>query len=357
VKLSICTTVKNRSWVELDRRVLKLFPNFVRSVVYATRDTDAVELVVADWQSTDHLLDEWLWSAARPISVKVVDVAEEGFSRGRGLNLAADAATHDVLFFLDADMLVSRKLLTDACRHVRYGKLFFPICFYPLDPKGERGVWATEGYGNVAVSQDVFAQCRWPEAYRWGGQDSDFFRRARELAPVVRRRYGDFRHQWHPIGPGWRDRYSKAGASLVLGVAVGGDDCKRLASLLDGFDVDVSCGLDGEDPAAEVPSWGANLSDYTLRMRGIWVKDTNAQQVGDVGRYWLNYVSYLMTHIDTPSKVIFVVRSDSGGDYVEKVFDLEKKYGSRLLVCAVGDENWHQDEQIRLGVKDFLGIE
>ena len=78
--LSICVALKNRSLVMADGRELRLFPNCVRSIVQSLDGTLPTELVVADWDSDDWPLDEWLPEAAAGIPLRVAQI--EGASRG-----------------------------------------------------------------------------------------------------------------------------------------------------------------------------------------------------------------------------------------------------------------------------------
>ena len=58
--LSICVTIKNRSRLSIDDNELLLFPNCVKSIVESTRKHPDCELVIADWQSEDWPLVEWV---------------------------------------------------------------------------------------------------------------------------------------------------------------------------------------------------------------------------------------------------------------------------------------------------------
>src|SRR5689334_1052682 len=126
--LSICITVKNRSVVCAADQELRLLPNCVASIAQSRIDNMPMELVVADWESNDWPLGEWLDHAANPLSARVVTMYGT-FSRGRGLNAAAKAARGDILFFLDADVLVSEFVLLRAAEIARQGKAYFPIVY------------------------------------------------------------------------------------------------------------------------------------------------------------------------------------------------------------------------------------
>jgi glycosyltransferase involved in cell wall biosynthesis len=208
VTLSICVTVKNRSRVDVDGHELRLFPNCVRSIVESVPRDLSCELVVADWASDDWPLEKWLYDAAFPIPVRLVPL-EGYFSRGRGLNEAANSATGDVLFFTDADNLYSEAVFTSGLRHIREGSAFFPIYFAFSDPGHEEGTWLHWSLGNAMLSQETFARVGgWPEYTRWGREDDDFFAAVQQVQPIVREVVPGFFHQWHPEDILWKDRYA-----------------------------------------------------------------------------------------------------------------------------------------------------
>jgi hypothetical protein len=96
--------------LQVDGSDLLLFPNCVQSLRRAVPDGLVCELVVTDWDSNDWPLIDWLKETAAPISTTIVS-AEGSFSRGKGLNMAAQAAKGDILFFFDADALLCASLI------------------------------------------------------------------------------------------------------------------------------------------------------------------------------------------------------------------------------------------------------
>ena len=207
MKLSVCIAVKNRSRVAAGENELLLLPNCVRSLVEALPADLPCELVVTDWDSDDWPLADWLPAAAEPIPVRLVR-AEGPFSRGRGLNMAADAATGDALFFTDADSLFSQTVIEAGMDHLRAGRSFFPVLYSFNSPEHDSGWWRHSGYGTSLVLRSTFAQAgRWPEYTTWGGEDDEFFACISACSEVVREEVAGFYHQWHPEDILWKDRY------------------------------------------------------------------------------------------------------------------------------------------------------
>jgi hypothetical protein len=206
--LSICTTVKNRSLVATDSGVLRLFPKCVESIVAAHTAIDDLELVVADWESDDWPLDQWLPDAVTTLALQLVQM-EGGFSRGRGLNAAARAASGDMLFFTDADCLICPLVIEKSVRYMREGKAFFPVLYSFDGPDHCGGWWRHSGYGNATVTRDTYQHAGgWPEYDKWGKEDDDFYERVSGVASVVREEVPGFFHQWHPEDLLWKDRYA-----------------------------------------------------------------------------------------------------------------------------------------------------
>jgi len=211
--ISICVTVKNRSRIQADGRELTLFPNCVRSIVSSAASRSDVELVVSDWHSDDWPLSEWLAAAAGPIPVRIVPV-EGAFSRGRGRNVAAEAASGDALLFLDADSIFCSRVLEAGLEYLGQGKAFFPIVYSFDGQEHVTGIWRRFGFGNCMVSRQMFRRSGgWPEFSRWGKEDDEFYARIFELADVVREDVPGFFHQWHPDDLAWKDAQSTPAAA------------------------------------------------------------------------------------------------------------------------------------------------
>jgi hypothetical protein len=206
--LSICIAIKNRSRVHVDGRELLLFPNCVQSIVQSVPRELPCEIVVTDWMSDDWPLEQWLEMAARPLLVRVVQ-ASGGFSRGRGLNLAAAEANGEDLLFTDADCLLSAALIERGLRYVHDNNAFFPVLFSFHDPEHRSGWWRHSGYGNCMMTRGVFERAgRWPQYCSWGKEDTDFFSSVSSIAQVVREEVPGFYHQWHPEDILWKDQYA-----------------------------------------------------------------------------------------------------------------------------------------------------
>lgn len=206
--ISICVTVKNRSRVQVDGDELRLFPNCVQSVVECMRDRTDCELVIADWNSDDWPLQDWLPQAAGRLPWRVYQVEEE-FSRGRGRNAAADIACGEMLMFLDADCLLCSQVLRDGADAVTKDKAYFPVLYSFDDRAHNSGWWRHYGYGNCLVSREMFERAgRWPQRHRWGEEDTEFYKAIAQSYEVVREEVPGFYHQWHPDEVLWKDRFS-----------------------------------------------------------------------------------------------------------------------------------------------------
>jgi hypothetical protein len=198
MKLSICVTHKNRSKVPSDRGVLHLFPDVVESIARSVGDVE-VELVVTDWMSTDWPIREWIYDKSQgKFDIKIVDVKEKWFSRGKGLNLAAENAKHDIIFFTDTDVVMTEKVIRDAVAQCSAGKAFYPICRHDVDHSDHDG-WMDCGYGLCAVTKKMWIKAgKWQEWSSWGGEDDAFFYGVRDHFSIHRHRYEGFLHLDHP---------------------------------------------------------------------------------------------------------------------------------------------------------------
>jgi len=170
---------------------------------------------VTDWDSDDWPLIDWLEDMAAPISTTIIS-AQGSFSRGKGLNMAAEAAKGDKLFFLDADALLCAALIEASVRYAADNKAYFPILYSFDDAEHRTGQWIDAGYGHCAVKRSIFEQIgRWPEYNKWGGEDDKFFAAMSAAVPIIRERVNGFFHQWHPNDLTWKSRYYETYPDLL----------------------------------------------------------------------------------------------------------------------------------------------
>lgn len=196
--ISICTTCKNRSKIPYYKTTLTPFPNFVKSLVAIHKFIDdEVELVVSDWQSTDHPLYEWLPETINnAFDFNIIKVPSDNFSRGKGRNIAFEFARGDKIFFVDADMEFNDHFLF---KSIREGFVHFPICWSYYDQQQIDGWWRATGFGNFIADREQMRKIGpWKEKYSWGGEDDDMFLRMSRSFPIIRERFSGFVHQWHP---------------------------------------------------------------------------------------------------------------------------------------------------------------
>jgi glycosyltransferase involved in cell wall biosynthesis len=207
--ISICITVKNRSRVKTDKGELQLFPKCIKSVASVNNEIPC-EIIVSDWGSDDWPLPlaQWLSEAVKPIHPQIIQV-EGGFSRGRGLNVAAEAAKGDQLFFTDADCLFSPKVFLLGSKYIDEGKAFFPVVYSFADPEHKTGWWRHEGFGNCMISKKAFELTGgWPQYNVWGKEDDDFYAKVKGICGIVREEVPGFFHQWHPNDVIWKNQHS-----------------------------------------------------------------------------------------------------------------------------------------------------
>jgi glycosyltransferase involved in cell wall biosynthesis len=194
--ISVCITIKDRSRIVHGDKVLLSFPNCVRSIAESFEPGEA-ELVVADWESTDWPIVEWLreYSSHLPPCIQFLNGE---FSRGRGRNAAAERASGETLFFLDADMLINRSVVVQCLAAVLKKHAVFPMCrAYKEDGSLRSKCWSA-GYGNCMLAKSVWARTKWEERVEWGREDVSFCQAVSKLVPIERPAIDGFLHQWHP---------------------------------------------------------------------------------------------------------------------------------------------------------------
>jgi glycosyltransferase involved in cell wall biosynthesis len=205
VDISICVPLKDRSYVESEIGVLELFPNCLRRLRDSISDSDLkYEIIIADFDSTDCVLMEWVPEILKGINCKIIG-SSSSFSRGLGMNICVANSSGKYLFFTDSDILVDSSFLLDLEGKYNDGKIYFPVCFRAdkdnRDFNFEKGDWEGFGYGLCSLPRSVFYKVNgWPEFNSYGGEDNIFFKNCGDLFSknIVRCRANGLLHQWHP---------------------------------------------------------------------------------------------------------------------------------------------------------------
>lgn len=211
--ISFIVVIKNRTQFtvthEGQQLTLRLFEHNLRSLLDLAQPTDRWEFVIVDFASDDVNMSDWVQTLPQKpaVTFKVVRVAAP-FNKGHGLNLGKQAATHPIVFFLDADMLIrTRRIFDDIERLVvKERKVLFPICWSysnPAHTEGWKRVW---GVGNVV--QRKGSVLPYVEKDSWGNEDYLNYAQFCLSGKAVRTYYDQgFVHQWHPNDSEFKNRY------------------------------------------------------------------------------------------------------------------------------------------------------
>jgi len=157
----------------------------------------AFRLNLLDWHSTDYDYARAVRSLPYRVDLSQ-GPATEDYNRALGRTLAyaiRPSAPEDIVFFLDADMLVPPDFCATIASHVARGRCYFPICYSlyegkspcvhldrrPQHPRWREanGWWRKAGYGNCGfVAADYVALGGWN-----GAGDRHVRRAHRSLVP------------------------------------------------------------------------------------------------------------------------------------------------------------------------------
>lgn len=197
--LSICICIKNRSKVPSPGGPLFLAPNAIKSISKYPHPEE-IEIVIADFGSTDWPIKEWIDEYSGLVNTKVVQVPDP-FSAGKGRNVAAAHAKGDFLLFLDADVTLLPSEINKGLELLKNGKAVFPLINY-IDGRGKEICKGLKGNGSgiCFISKELYNTTnKWPEYYSWGGEDCAFLNNVRSAGiSTLRPRMPGFKHQWHP---------------------------------------------------------------------------------------------------------------------------------------------------------------
>jgi hypothetical protein len=234
MNLGICITVKNRSNLVVNQEdpietykhlttsimrsplqnhfpptlnrdgtvTLNLLPKLLMSLVSVKKPTDKWTVIIVDYESTDvnvPLIATGILQGHMPF---VVHTEKGEFSRGSGLDIAANVAKQlnvDSLFFCDADMYFTHHFVFERASEIlSKNNVYYPICFSFIQPDHLNGFWRDTGYGMMFIkTEQYFKTIRWQHNVSWGEEDNAMVRNFTEKQIVRERGIGYF-HQWHP---------------------------------------------------------------------------------------------------------------------------------------------------------------
>jgi glycosyltransferase involved in cell wall biosynthesis len=180
--ISICIPVKNRA------------ENLIRCIESIQKLNGDIEIVIGDNDSTD--IDYNNLPLTSPHSV-VIESYSGDWSIGRAKNVAAERAKGDILFFLDADLIMVQEVIDKIAKLVPAGWVYAPIMWSQNEDR-QTGDWITSSYGQVAVTKEQWQNHQWLEFKSYGVEDNLFVGPYTEKQILLRDMPAGFVHLWHP---------------------------------------------------------------------------------------------------------------------------------------------------------------
>lgn len=219
-ELSIIVVIKNRTIINVSYNgkdyKLSLFANNLDCLFKLIQDDEKWELIVVDFSSSDVDMKEYLQYMFRSynkpnFTCELIQVNDEHFNKGKGLNIGGNAAKYETLFFLDADMKLTDRIMIDTAytQTQLNNKVYFPVCLNYENPEHSHVTQRPSGKGNVFISKTNFALKSWPEYNQWGLEDDHFYDYYDRIKMIFRDCPGTFYHQWHPNDVNFKNRYYK----------------------------------------------------------------------------------------------------------------------------------------------------
>jgi len=197
MKLSVCIPLKNR------------INNLLRCIESLEKLEGVDEIVIGDFHSTD---TDFKWIKQVKTPVKVVEI-DGDFSIGRAKNEAAKNASGDILFFLDADLVVPQDVIDKIHTFVPMGYVYSPIMFMQSKEGGANGEWGISSFGQIAVTKEQWENHKWPDWTSYGGDDNYFFHPYKN-GKYIRDQVFGFNHLWHDNEERTKNYKDEAGTHL-----------------------------------------------------------------------------------------------------------------------------------------------
>lgn len=190
--------------VEADNIILNdcvlVFENFVKYISKQIKYFDGdVQLVVVDWGSEDGsveqtIKDYWCYE------YKFIQLGNETFSRGYGLNKGIQNAKYNNLHITDVDLEYHSPRFLEECSELTDG-VIFPTIYKETSPSGLYHYLEIAGTGICSITKDLFSKTEgYPDIRKWGGEDIDLFNQLVEIiepSKIKRTIYPEVIHKWH----------------------------------------------------------------------------------------------------------------------------------------------------------------
>lgn len=210
--ISFITAIKNRTkiQVEFQNQILnlELFKNNVTQLKKFVGEENW-EIVVVDFYSNDVDMKSFLQETLNNTNISYKHILVDGpFSKGKGLNIGVEHASNDILFFLDADMMIkTEKIFKDIKEKVSEKSMaLFPVCWSYNEPEHLTGYRRSNGCGNAIYKKEHFVP--YMENKKWGLEDVKNYNYFRNIKKALRPWYGqDFVHQWHPNDSHFKNKF------------------------------------------------------------------------------------------------------------------------------------------------------
>jgi glycosyltransferase involved in cell wall biosynthesis len=188
MKISICIPVKNRA------------ENLLRCIESIYKLSGDIEVVIADNNSTDINFEDLggpYGKLEKTHPTKIV-FWDGDWSTGRAKNVAAETSTGDILFFLDADLVLLQSAIDRILAFVPLGWVYAPIMWMQNEDR-VTGDWATNSYGQVAVTREQWENHKWVEWTSYGADDNMFIEPygTQGTDNLLRDTLSGFVHLWH----------------------------------------------------------------------------------------------------------------------------------------------------------------
>jgi len=182
-----------------------MFREFLESInkmseYYINSGMGNIELVVTDWNSYDADVEEEIkkyWD----FEYKFLNIDQEVFSKGYGINSGMEIANYENIYITDVDIKHLSPLIFEDFRKLTSNEAFFPIVIKQKSPCGVEYFTDLWGFGlcylNKQVALDVGGI---PDIRKWGGEDVSFYSSVEKLLGIenIKREIRpDLLHIWH----------------------------------------------------------------------------------------------------------------------------------------------------------------
>ena len=198
--LSVLVNFSSRAYDMHEGKRIPLFERTFPFLVNTLNQTKVdAEIIILDSTPAGDPRGLGDWCVDRRLRIVKNDVE---FNRGAGRAKLGELASGEILYWMDADMIVPPQVITRGIVFARQGQAYYPLYDFEHMPGDLTRYSEGNGTGNLIIQREIYdISPKWPtDMNGWGGEDTKLAHWFKIHGMVFREHIPGFIHLWHPKG-------------------------------------------------------------------------------------------------------------------------------------------------------------